>query len=893
MNSRKISFKALRTLALVLLLAALSTTAWTKGQKSVKAQPAVTITHWLVTGPAVLPRIAFGELKAKKSAEQALAGAGVNIKTLWPSAGDTLDWRPGSRLKWVKVVAKGGELVFDIKDKERSAVVYAAVYLSAPRWMSCSLSLDSGEPLAVFLDGKQVAKREAVGKKNESLKAGLVLSEGLHRLLLVGLRNSSEKRGRWTLKAVIKAKDKNGVLPVPTLSKLHPMTLRDAYTADYVDRTTLSGDGALVCSLVHKADLATDKWRSYLRIRNTSDGSVVLDLKAFPQAGSAYFSPDGGSLVFQTPDPLNKKTRDLWLLNLKTHETTKLLSAQRNLRDVLWAPGGAFLYFIATAPRKRPKTPPPYERFTQMYQRWTGWQNWSHAFSFSMKDGSLHQLTAGPDTVQDMALSPDGKTLALLRIVHTVPRPYLITEIWTYDVDSGKSKRVLRWLRWPDVSELCFSPDGKKIAFVSSPTNMPPGGNKPKEQLAYDFDLFVLDLASGKTKDLTANFAPAVDSQCIGDYPGRRNVWWSPLDNEIYFIATDKSTVKLYRTDARGSKFFTIKLPDPGIGGPSMAASGRGFAYQGSSFNTYPVLRYFDLAHSSLHTLERPGEKVYARCEKTRHEDFDFTNKRGVPIQGWLFFPPNFDAAQKYPVVVAYYGGVVPYGNAFRPELFDIAGRGYVVYLLNPEGAVGYGPKFADAHMNDWGKKAGEDIIEGVRKLIKTKPYVDAKHVGCYGGSYGGFMTLYIVGHSDLFAAAVDMYGISDITSYWGAGWWGFNYGDTALANSYPWTRKDIFVGRSPVYFANRIHTPLLILHGDSDTNVPPCEAAQMFTAMRVQGRTCEYVRFRGENHGIHGTPKNALASDDMLFEWFDKYLKGEPGAWTYRWKNQPIALEK
>jgi dipeptidyl aminopeptidase/acylaminoacyl peptidase len=156
-------------------------------------------------------------------------------------------------------------------------------------------------------------------------------------------------------------------------------------------------------------------------------------------------------------------------------------------------------------------------------------------------------------------------------------------------------------------------------------------------------------------------------------------------------------------------------------------------------------------------------------------------------------------------------------------------------------------------------------------------------------------MTLYLVSHSDLFAAAVDFFGISDITSYWGAGWWGwgFDYGDTALANAYPWNRRDIFVDRSPIYSADKIHSPLLLLHGDSDTNVPTEESDQIFSAMRVLGRTCEYVRFAGEDHGISGRPSNRVASETMMLEWFDRFLKNQPEAWQERWKNDKPPIEK
>lgn len=889
MNSTNPKRRNVWAVMVVLLLTAISASPFAPAKKSKEKQASMVIDSWLVAGPAHLAETAFGGLTVKERTGRILKGEVISPEKLWPSAGDKLAWLPSSTFEWKKVSAEKGWITPGSPGSNTS-VSCAACYVRAERWMKVNVKLEAAGPIALFLDGEQKIERKTreKGRKAKPLSAELILRTGLHRLFLVTLCPPEAKR--WRFRATIEAEKHDVPLPTASLSSLHPITLRDVYSTEYVARVILSGNGRMLCAGVRTVDLKNDKWGSFLRILDTKTGSTIMDLKSFPEASAPYFSPNGRYLAFQAPDPANKKKRVLWLLDLKSRTVEKLLTRRGGVRDIRWSPDEEFIYFIATAPRKRPKTPPPFERFTQMYQRWTGWENRDQIFVFSLETKSLHQLTSGPDTVQDMALSSNGKTLAIERIVHTTERPYLTTEIWTCDTSGGSSKRLLSLRRWPDTSELCFSPDGKKIAFISSPTDMVPGGS-PKERVAYDFDLFVLDTATRKLKNLTEDFKPSVGSQLIGAYPGRRNLWWSPHNNLIYFIGTDKSTLKLYKTNAAGDSLQVLHLPDTALGGPDMSSSGTAFAYVGSSFDSRPAIKFLDLTHTKIRTLAEPGKKVYDRCTTTVHEDFTFKNKRGVSIEGWIFLPDNFDAHKKYPLVVAYYGGVVPYGQAFRPELFDLAGRGYVVYLLNPEGAVGYGPKFADVHMNDWGKKAGEDIIEGVQKLLNAKPFIDAKHIGCYGGSYGGFMTLYIIGHSDLFAAAVDMYGISDITSYWGAGWWGFNYGDTALANSYPWTRKDIFVNRSPVYFANRIKTPLLILHGDADINVPPDEADQIFTAMRVLGRKCEYVSFAGEGHGLHKKPSNALASDDMLFEWFDRYLKDQPDAWKYRWKDQPAAI--
>ena len=174
-----------------------------------------------------------------------------------------------------------------------------------------------------------------------------------------------------------------------------------------------------------------------------------------------------------------------------------------------------------------------------------------------------------------------------------------------------------------------------------------------------------------------------------------------------------------------------------------------------------------------------------------------------------------------------------------------------------------------------------EDIIEGTKKFVADHTFINDKKIGCIGASYGGFMTQYLQTQTNLFAAAISHAGISDHTSYWGEGYWGYSYSEVSMANRYPWTDKKLYVDQSPLFNADKIHTPLLFLHGSADTNVPIGESIQMFTALKLLGRPTAFVVVDGENHHITDYNKR-LKWQNTIFAWFAKWLKDDSTWWDH-----------
>ncbi len=205
--------------------------------------------------------------------------------------------------------------------------------------------------------------------------------------------------------------------------------------------------------------------------------------------------------------------------------------------------------------------------------------------------------------------------------------------------------------------------------------------------------------------------------------------------------------------------------------------------------------------------------------------------------------------------------------------------HGYIVYVVNPSGATGYGQEFSAAHVNNWGVTVADEIIEATKYFTSQHSFVNKNKIGCMGASYGGFMTMLLMTKTNIFATGISHAGISSISSYWGEGYWGYLYSSSASAESYPWNNKDLYVNQSALFNADKQENSLLLLHGGSDTNVPIGESIQLFAALRLLGKTVEFVKIPGENHWILEYKKRVVWQKSIA-AWFDRELKGEPQWW-------------
>ena len=532
-------------------------------------------------------------------------------------------------------------------------------------------------------------------------------------------------------------------------------------------------------------------------------------------------------------------------------------------------------YLIISAEEKGPKEDKDVFEVVEMDDRQSGWRDRGYLAKYDIATGVTQRITFGSkgEYLEDISLDGTKLLLATSRSRLT-KRPTTVQDVLIMDILTLKVDTLFVGAEF--LGGGTFSPDGKQILFTGTPEAFGRIGCQLPADVTPSMtenELFLYDIMSKKVTPLTKDFDPSLD----------KGPDWCAADGMVYFTAEDRDYVNLFMLNPKTGKITKL------------AANGDDI-YRFDKASNAPYISYLSYATMApasayvmdLKNLKKPqnirffdGVSALGDAEIGTCQDWNFKNSKGDTVYGRFYLPKDFDATKQYPMIVYYYGGCSPVSRYFEspyaPQYWN--SLGYVAYIVEPSGATGFGQEWASRHVNTAGKGPAEDIIEGVKQICAEHPFINPKKIGCMGASYGGFMTQYLQTQTDIFAAAVSHAGIANHTSYWGEGYWGYNYSEVSMANSYPWSHRDLYVNQSPLFNADKIHTPLLLLHGNADTNVPLIESLQMFTALKLLGREVALVEVEGENHHIleYGKKEKWLATQ---MAWFAKWLKDDPTWW-------------
>jgi len=730
-------------------------------------------------------------------------------------------------------------------------------FISTDRWTKASVNISTNAIFELSLNGKKVKSQ---GRPSERpVKIDLTLGTGIHELSLKLI--STEKTLRFG--ADISAATDQAVLAWNT-DPGRTLTINDVLEGVSISGARLSPSGKYVLIQTTEVLPGSGKSQSSFRVYDMELNRNLFALRNI--ALRADWMPRSDRFFYQVE---REGTSVVIIYDMKTGTESVAASGLKSPGRIVWSP--AEDYFVYSKNEEAEKTG-DLKRVFDNDDRIPGTRNRSYLYIYNPGTKLSQPLTAGSQSASLHAISPDGR-----RVLFSVSRqdysevPFSKQTLYELEISTMQLDTI-----WKDKlygGSCQYSPDGTQLLVSGGPETFGTIGVKVSEGRipnSYDTQLFMFDLKTRKAEPLTRNFEPAAGM-----------AHWAP-DGKIYLTATERDYVNLYRLDPKKRSFTKIDVPEEVITSADFAENKTVAVLRGTSISTPEKLYALDLATGKSSLLSDPGADRMADVLSGRTEEWNFKNSRGTTIYGRVYYPVNYDPSKKYPLIVNFYGGTTPTDRSFggRYPKGIWAAEGYMVYVMQPSGSTGFGQDFSALHVNGWGREAIDDIIEGTKKFLAAFPSADAANVGCIGASYGGFTTMMLQTRTDIFRTAIAHAGISDISSYWGEGYWGYSYSSGATRGSYPWNRKDIYVDNSPLFNADKFSNSILLLHGTADTNVPVGESLQYYAALKILGKDVEMVLVSGENHHILDYKKR-IEWHNTIMSWFDMKLKNQPQHWN------------
>jgi dipeptidyl aminopeptidase/acylaminoacyl peptidase len=827
------------------------------------------VTSLLATGTVPLVSPAFGEAeKAGIKADDLFGELPALPGGLWPAQGTKVPG-PGGELKWSELKDDDGQYGFGSPDQDQAR--YLAFYVYSDRYQKAQLKVTTDQKVKAFLNGAKLSLDKKDQEEGPAHSTGeLTLPVGKHLVVLRTLfqpaKDEEEKAdGKFQLGLTRGENGEDGSLTICS-SPQRPVDIDVILNSPRVGRTAISPDGTQV--IISLSEYRDGKNReSWIEIRDTRDGKLTGVFRADKNPRGLNWSPDGKLVCWETS---NDDKSTIWFFDQKNGETGLLLEDIADMGRWVWAPDGqSILYSVSRTPDEDKRR---VKRVLHPADRQSWWRGRSHLMQAFVPGGMTRRLTAGPLSPNGWDISPDSKHLLFFTSEPDLTnRPYYTNELWLMDLETLETTSILNDL-W--IGGASWGPDKDVILLSGSPSAFNGLGRNLAEGVQandYGGQLYLYDLKSREPTFISQDLRPDVG-------------WsdWNLDDGLIYARCTDTQYTTIYRYHPGKKTWSRVDTGFECTNQIALPRKGHIAVARGTSATEPNKVTTVDLKSGKVRELLDPGADEYRDIVFGKVENWPVTLDSGMELDGFIYYPPMFDPEKTYPLIVYYYGGTSPVGRDFggRYPKNTWAAQGYIVYVPNPSGATGYGQDFAAKHVNDWGKLTGPEVIEGTEKFLVAHPYADPEAIGCIGASYGGFLTQYIITQTDLFAAAVSHAGISSISSYWGEGLWGYVYGARALANTFPWKDQDLYVGQSPLFQADKITTPLLLVHGDSDTNVPVGESDQMFTALKMLGKEVEYVQVKGQDHWIQDHEQRVVWHDTIL-AFFAKHLKKREAWWN------------
>lgn len=634
-----------------------------------------------------------------------------------------------------------------------------------------------------------------------------------------------------------------------------------------VGNPEISPDGKQIIFTRTWVDKVKDQYRSNLWIVDV-DGSRVRELTSGARYDSSpVWSPDGKRIAFLSDRDGTNQLHVMWL---DTREIAQLTHLEQAPGAIKWSPDGKQIAFTSFVPDNDPILPiklPERPRGAEWAKpavivdrlSWASDgrgpvpKGHTHVFVIDATlGGTPRQITSGkynhggPQGGYDW--SADGKTI----YVSGARKPeaeYLRNDSEIYAVDLATLEvKPLTDRQGPDGNPV-VSPDGKYVAFA---------GYDDKMYTNHVSSLYIMDKSGGGKRVLAGNLMSSP-----------QNVVWASDNSGVYFNVQEKGSSQVYFAPAGGAA-RQITSGVHILNDLSLANNGQAAAIRTSSQEPGALVTFNLKDAARMTKLVDVNTDMLANVKLGDAEELWFTSKDGWKVQGWLIKPSNFETGKKYPMVLWIHGGPWSmYSVAWNWAFQNFAANGYAVLYTNPRGSTGYGQDFVNGIQYSYPGKDYDDLMAGVDAAL-AKGFVDEKNLFVCGGSGGGVLTAWIVGHTDRFAAAVSMRPVINWHSF---------VGTTDSANWYyqfqkrPWEDPMEFAARSPLNYVANVKTPTMVMTGEADLRTPMGQSEEYYRALKMLKKETLLVRMPDEFHGWR-RPSHQLAQQLYLMAWFEKHMR-------------------
>ncbi|HLF90874.1 MAG TPA: S9 family peptidase [Anaerolineales bacterium] len=666
-------------------------------------------------------------------------------------------------------------------------------------------------------------------------------------------------------------------------SKKSTLAAEDLYKYNHISHPRLSPDGRHVIYVLNRVDQKMEKKYTTLWLVPTGKGQPRQFTYGDQIDSSPEWSPDGSEIAFLSNRGDKDKPSQIYLLPFHGGEARPLTDIRGSIQSFSWSPNGKKL--LCTVQKtdseelerekdeQKKKLGTVARHYDRVFYKMDGVgyrpHERTHVWVVDTRTGKGKQLTDHPVFDEDgpPAWSPDGKWIAFVSNRHENPDFNTdADDLFLLPAGGGEFRKIetVPGSKFFPV----FSPDGKWIAYY---------GPRGHNQWYKNTSLWVVPVDGSETsRNLTEAYDLHISDGTLNDTSGTETnpPTWSNDSRRIYFSVDKHGSTWMMSLNVDGTDLQTHTRAGITAHSISFDQARTGVAYLAPSLSSPGQIITSSPQSSKEHTLTKHNHWLN-RFDLGQVEEIWYKGAEDNDLQGWIIKPPNFDPQKKYPSIMEIHGGpLLQYGHHFMHEFYSLAAQGYVVYYTNPRGGRGYGEAHAKSIWGAWGTTDYADLMCWA-DYAQNLPYIDPDRMGVTGGSYGGYMTLWIIGHTTRFKAAVAQRVVSNFVSMWGSSDFNWNFQHT-FGDVPPYKDINNAWNCSPMKYIGNAKTPTLIIHSENDLRCPIEQGEQAFVALKQLGLDSEFVRFPEEYHGLSrgGRTDRRIARLNHILRWFEKYLK-------------------